>query len=98
MAKVRRSALAEQDYRDIWHYIAVDNADAADKLLRRIDAKLQLYASNPGMGTTRDNLAKGLRSFHVGNYLAFYRIAPDGIDLVRVLHAARELKPLLEGQ
>jgi toxin ParE1/3/4 len=50
MATVRRSALAERDYRDIWHYIALDNPDAADRLLRRIDAKLDLYALNPQMG------------------------------------------------
>ena len=50
MAVVRRSVLAEQDYRDIWRYIAVDDPDAVDRLLLRIDFKLELYAQNPGMG------------------------------------------------
>jgi toxin ParE1/3/4 len=98
MAIVRRSAAAEQDYRDIWRYIADDNPDAADRLLLRIDAKIELYARNPGMGRLRDDLGPGLRSFSVGNYLAFYRIAPDGIELVRVLHGARNLKALLKQQ
>ena len=40
MAAVHRSPLAEQDYRDIWRYIAADNSDAADRLLRLIDARL----------------------------------------------------------
>jgi len=31
MAVVRRSALAEQDYRVIWRYIAADNPGAADR-------------------------------------------------------------------
>lgn len=95
MAVVRRSALAEQDYRDVWRYIASDNPDAADRLLRRIDAKLELYALNPSMGTMRDNLAPGLRSFSMGNYLVFYRAGTDGIELVRLLHGARELKHAL---
>jgi toxin ParE1/3/4 len=67
MAVVRRSALSEQDYRDTWRHIAADNVDAADRLLLRIDAKLQLYAQNPHMGRARDRLALGLRSFPVGN-------------------------------
>ena len=91
MPVVRRSALAEQDYRDIWRYISADNPDAADRLLLRIDSKLDLYANNPAMGTLRDQFAPGLRSFPVGNYLVFYRIAADGIELVRVLHGARDL-------
>ena len=94
MAVVRRSPLAEQDYRDIWRYIAADNPGAADRLLRRIDSKLELYAQNPALGTARDGLAPGLRSFPVGNYLVFYRIVLQGIELVRVLHGARDVKAL----
>jgi toxin ParE1/3/4 len=63
MPLVHRSALSEQDYRDIWRYIAADKPDAADRLLLRIDSKLELYSENPGIGTARDNLAPGLRSF-----------------------------------
>ena len=94
MPVIRRSPLAEQDFREIWRYIAAHNPDAADRLLLRIDSKLELYAQNPRMGRVRDQLAPGLRSFSVGKYLAFYRIVPDGIELVRVLHGARDLKAL----
>jgi toxin ParE1/3/4 len=93
-AVVHRSPLAQQDFRDIWRYIATDNAGAADNLLRRIDAKLDLYADNPSMGRTRDELVPGLRSFPVGNYPVFYRAVPGRIELVRVLHGARDLKQL----
>jgi toxin ParE1/3/4 len=93
--RVHRSPLAEQDYREIWRYIARDNEDAASRLLQTIDRKLELYAENPAMGTKREMLAPGLRSFPIGKYLAFYRIVSDGIQLVRVLHGARELKKLL---
>jgi toxin ParE1/3/4 len=94
MARIRRSPLAEEDFREIWRYIAQFNQDAADKLLRRIDEKLQLYADNPRMGTSRENWAPGLRSFPVGNYVVFYRIVDDGIELVRVLHGMRDLKSM----
>ncbi len=91
---VRRSALAEQDYRQIWRYIAADNADAADRLLLRIDSKLLVYAENPGMGTARDRLGPALRSFPVGNYVVFYRLVAEGIELVRVLHGARDMSAI----
>jgi toxin ParE1/3/4 len=91
MPVVHRSVLAKQDYQDIWRYIARDNPDAADRLLLQIDVKLELYATNPRAGTARDRLAKGLRSFPVGNYLVFYRIVADGIELGRVLHGARKI-------
>src|SRR2546421_4535546 len=89
---IRRSRLSEADYREIWHYIDYDNREAADQMLRRIDEKLKLYATHPAMGTKRNRLGRGLRSFPVGKYLAFYRVVEDGIELVRVLHGSRKLK------
>ena len=71
MALVIRSEPALQDYREIWDYIARDNTGAADRLLDAIDTKLNLYAENPRMGTARDRLSAGMRSFPVGNYLFF---------------------------
>lgn len=94
MGVIHRLPLAQDDYREIWRYIAADSPEAADRLLRKIDAKLELYAEHPGMGRARDSLAPGLRSFSVGRYLVFYRATPDGIELVRVLHGARNFKYL----
>lgn len=34
----------------------------------------------------------GLRSMPFGRYLIFYLLLSDGIDLVRVLHSARDLE------
>jgi toxin ParE1/3/4 len=50
------------------------------------------------MGTARDNLAPGLRSFPVGNYLVFYRITPEGIEVARVLHGARDLRAVFKNR
>ena len=96
MARVIRSPLTEEDFREIWRYIAQDNPDAADKLLRRIDEKLLLYAEYPRMGTSREHWVPGVRSFSVGKYVVFYRIVAEGIELVRVLHGMRDMKALLK--
>jgi toxin ParE1/3/4 len=36
-----------------------------------------------------------VRSFPVGNYVVFYRVVTDGIELVRVLHGMRRLRSLV---
>jgi len=43
------------------------------------------------MGKSRDELAAGLRSFPIGQYIIFYQPVPGGVDIVRVLHGARDL-------
>jgi toxin ParE1/3/4 len=43
------------------------------------------------MGRTRDELAPGIRSFPFSRYLLFYLPISDGIDVVRVLHGARDV-------
>ena len=48
------------------------------------------------MGTRREALAPGLRSFPVGNYLVFYRVTEGGIELARVLHGMRDLADLFK--
>lgn len=52
---------------------------------------------NPLVGRARPKLAAALRSFPEGRYVLFYRPAPNGIELVRVLHSARDL-PALAGE
>ncbi len=45
----------------------------------------------PLMGRTRDELERGVRSFPFGRYVILYMPADAGIDVVRVLHGARDI-------
>jgi toxin ParE1/3/4 len=45
------------------------------------------------MGAERSDLATALRSWPLDNYLIFYKPLPDGIEVLRVLHGARDLPP-----
>ncbi|MEA1649175.1 type II toxin-antitoxin system RelE/ParE family toxin [Nitrospirillum sp. BR 11164] len=91
MARVIRTAQAEEDLMDIWIHIAQDNPQAADALLTRIDHACWRLAAYPGMGPARPDLAPGLRYTVVGAYLILYRIAGPNIEVVRVIHGARHL-------
>ena len=94
MPRVLRSTLAEKDLLEIWLFIAKDNPEAADRLLDRLSEASEALAKSPGMGRQREDLAPRLRSFPVGRYVLFYRTTDTGIELVRVLSAYRDIRPI----
>lgn len=93
MPKVITSAAAEADAEEIWRWVANDSGRAADRLADRFEDVAQMLAGRPHIGRNRDELAPGVRSFPVGPYLLFYRVAPDGIEIARVLHGRRDIGP-----
>ncbi len=94
MAKIVKRPRAELDLLDIWGYIADDSLDRADEFLDRLEGKLQALARNPGLGRRRDELLPGLQSFPLGNYVVFYQVIENGIDVIRILHGARDVEDL----
>lgn len=91
MVRVIRRPLAELDILEIWDFIAEDSITEADLWIDRLDEKLLLWATQPMMGRSRDELASGLRSFALGRYVVFFLPIQDGLDVVRVLHASRDI-------
>ena len=98
MSVVLKSPRALSDLAEIWTYIADDNAAAADAFAALIDGKFQALASQPDMGRARPELATDLRSFLVGRYVIFYLPLPDGVEIVRVLHGARDIESVFQGE
>jgi toxin ParE1/3/4 len=76
--------------------LALDNIEAADNLLDNVDSSCQLLAVEPRAGRLRPELVPELRRFPVGRYVVFYRPQDDGIDVVRVLHSARDIESISE--
>ena len=94
MPRIKRTRDAKDDVAGIWRHIAQDNLDAAERWLDTLDSKMNLLAQFPGLGPKRDELAPGLQSFPVGNYIIFYRPMKGGIQIIRVLHGGRNLPEL----
>jgi toxin ParE1/3/4 len=92
----RVSDRAVADLDEIWLYISQDNPDSADKFIGELASRFPKLASMPEMGRLREELSPGLRSFPVGRYIVFYRRAGDGVEIIRVLHGARNFPPLFE--
>lgn len=92
MPRIRQRPQVQLDLADIWDYIADDSVQSADRLLDQIAAKLGLLAENPLLGRAREELMPRLRSFPMGHYVIFYMPQDDGIEVVRVLHGARDIQ------
>jgi len=82
------------DLVDIWLYIANDSPNNADNFLDQMREKFWSLAEAPQIGSKRDELRSGLRSQPMGAYLIFYFPLHDGIEVVRVLHGARDIESL----
>jgi toxin ParE1/3/4 len=91
MPLVLRTSQAHLDLLEAALRIAEENPTAADRWLDIIDEKCRPLARMPGVGRKRPDLAPELRSLPVGNYVIFYRPIPDGIQIIRVLHGARDI-------
>jgi toxin ParE1/3/4 len=95
MTPVRISAEAEADLDAIWLYIAADNPVNADGFLDRLVTSLTTTLSTaPLAGRTRDEFELGLRSFPIENYIAFYRLRDTTVEIVRIIHSARDLSAI----
>lgn len=62
----------------------------ADAFVDRLNRQFRLLAKEPMIGRARDELAPGLRSIPLGRYVIFYQPIDNGIEVVRVLHGARD--------
>ena len=92
MADVLRRPQASADLSEIWEFIATDSLARADEFVDRIDAKFRALAAQPLMGRNRSDLIHGLRSFTMSPYVIFYQPLAQGVEVVRVLHGARDVR------
>ena len=96
MRSFQLSPQAFQDIDEIWEFIAQDNLDAADRVRDEIFQAFEKLAEMPEVGHLREDLAKEpLRFWPVYSYLIIYRPDSQPLEIVRVLHGARDIKNLL---
>jgi toxin ParE1/3/4 len=96
MPLVKIAATAQEDLKKIWAYVGRDNSEAAEKLIKEITFRFGTLRDHPHMGRAQDDLLVSLRSFAVKNHVIFYRPFEEGIEILRVLHGARDIGSILE--
>lgn len=93
---------AERDIEECFVYIAEENLEAGLSFLLSVEASFDQNFSFPKIGTNIRYLAnKKLGSIRMWpvtkheNYLIFYRILRDRIEIIRVLNSSRDTDTLL---
>jgi plasmid stabilization system protein ParE len=84
---------ARRDLIEIWEFIARDNIDAADGLIEQIETAAQMLAELPHVGRERSELtSEPVRFWRAGAYLLVYLSHSRPLQIVRVLHGARDVR------
>ena len=86
---------ARSDLREIADYIARDNSDRADGFVEELIAKMETIADRPFSFPARSEWGAGLRSALHGRYLILFRVDGDLVEIMRVVHGARDIEGLL---
>jgi len=94
MENVKLSSDAEIDLAEIWAYLQeYIGPNAADLWVDDLTQRFQLLGDNPRVGRQRPELGNGRRSFVFGDYVVVYVIKNRAVEVLRVIHGSRELKP-----
>ncbi len=101
MPQLVKRPIVIQDLIDISTYISHENLDVGDRFIYAAEATFQLIAKSPGIGRfsgfTNPEVVQ-VRQYTVKgfpNYLVLYELTEDTIDIIRVLHGARNLESTL---
>jgi plasmid stabilization system protein ParE len=92
MATARWTPTAKRELDDFHDFLGVErqSPQAAAHLVAEIHEKANLYATQPDMGTLREDLGEGLRIFSVKSYIVVYRAIRHGIEVLRVVDGRRD--------
>lgn len=94
MANVIKSPQAGYDIKGILRYIGDQSGSPSVvvKFSKELDNKCEQYSRQPEMGTIYHELFQDIRYFTFkSQYVIFYQEIPNGIEIIRVLHGARDI-------
>ena len=90
MRTVLRSDQARADIADAIRYLRGHSAPAARRLAAQIDRTCRVLRRSL-TGRVRDDIAPGLRSVAVGDYILFYLATDTQAVVTRLIHGSRDL-------
>ena len=102
MSEVNKRPQVIRDLIELATHIAEDNLDVSDRFLASAEETFIQVAQMPEMGKqcqfsntslagVRQQAIKGFRK-----YLVFYRPTESGVEILRVIHGARDLEAILD--
>ncbi|NBC10662.1 MAG: type II toxin-antitoxin system RelE/ParE family toxin [Planctomycetes bacterium] len=78
-------------------YLMGESVDAAERVMDRLQQAFVDLAANPGIGHRRDDLThRDVRFLAVSSYLIIYRHDTQPVEVLRVVHGARDVSSALD--
>ncbi|HKI05272.1 MAG TPA: type II toxin-antitoxin system RelE/ParE family toxin [Thermoanaerobaculia bacterium] len=97
MSRFVLTPAARADLTEIFNYISQDSPDSARRVLDELRGAMRKLSQMPEIGHYRQDLAdEPLRFWPVYSYLIIYRFELRPLQVVRVLHGARDVRSILE--
>ena len=88
-------ASAEADLEDIGDFIARDNPARAVTFIEEMREHCRALEKHPELGPARPEIAHDARMLVHAAYLILYRIHNEQVEIVRVVHGARDQAALM---
>ena len=101
MEQARFAPAAEEDLLAIWLRIAKDDPRTADRVWAHIRERAESLGNFPDLGPARPDIGEDARSLVVERWLVLYRQSVTGVEVVRIVDGARDLRKIgwaVEGQ
>tara|TARA_R110002072_G_scaffold165648_1_gene318848 strand:+ start:458 stop:757 length:300 start_codon:yes stop_codon:yes gene_type:complete len=82
---------AKTDLKDIYQYgLRQWGQTQSESYLENIKEQLWTLTEQPLIGIDRSELLSGARSLPIKSHTLFYRVTPDTLEIIRVLHARQD--------
>lgn len=89
---------ADADLLSIAAYIAERDPDRALSFVERLRTRCLALASQPHLGRPRPEFGDGIRSLWEKPYVLLYRVAPNAVEVLAIVHGARDLPTAVMGR
>lgn len=99
MGRIVRRPQFKEDLFEVWDYIAKDSEKRADAFLVELEARISLLSEALLIGVQKLPNFPRLRVSPYKSYLFVYEpLENGGVELIRLLHGAREWRRLIDDE
>ncbi|HEV7689621.1 MAG TPA: type II toxin-antitoxin system RelE/ParE family toxin [Hyphomonadaceae bacterium] len=86
---------AEADLLAIATYIAEYDPNRALSFVQRLRERCVALGAHPDLGRPRSEFGEGIRGLWEKPYVLLYRITPEAVEVLTIVHGARDLPAVI---
>lgn len=94
--QVKRLSRADRDLDEIWEYLADFDTGAARRQIARIVSAYSRLSKYPYSAPAAPDWGESVRSLTCDRYKILHKVGPDSVDILRIVHQAREPTNILD--